>query len=137
MKNVNSLAYVVDTSILLLYFRKERNYLLIKNLFSQSKCNQTPLFASDITLMEVHYNLIREVGDEEAQKTLASMLKLPLKFVLISREILAIAAHYKARGKLSLADSIIAATAKEKDLPLLTKDPEFLQLKDEVKVEML
>lgn len=128
---------VFDTSILILYLKKEDKYLYVKKLLTEAKRAKTSFYVSDITYMEVLYYLIRNAGEEKANKILANFTKLPLSFEPISRSILTQGAHFKAKGKISLADSIIAATAKEKNVPLLTKDPEFLLLKDEIRVEVL
>ena len=128
---------VLDTSILILYLKKEEKYFYVKKLFTEAKRAKTCFYVSEITYMEVFYYSIRNAGEEKANKILANLIKLPLRFEPISRSILTAGARFKSRGKISLADAIIAATAKEKNLPLLTKNPEFLALKDEIKVELL
>ena len=81
--------------------------------------------------------MIRELGKDEVDKYLVSIQKLPITFIPITKEILSTAALFKAGGDISVTDAIIAATAQEKNLPLLTKNPEFKQLAREVKVEFL
>ena len=87
--------------------------------------------------MELEYGLIREQGSQKAQLTVAQVEKLVIEFISISRNILTIAARFKSKGSISLADAIIAATAKEKNLPLLTKNPKFVKLKDEIEIKFL
>lgn len=128
---------VLDTSILLLYLRQESGYKSVEELLVQAQKNKIALFSSDITLMEVYYQMIRELGKDEADKYLANIQKLPITFVAITKEILTIAALFKARGGISVADGIIAATAKVNNVPLLTKDPEFKLLAEELTIELL
>ncbi len=135
--NVNMQDMVFDTSILLLFFYKEEKYKKILRLLESASEGKIHIWTSEISLMEVHYKFIRILGEEVADNNLLSITELPLTFIPIDRNLLKIAAHFKALGGISLADAIIAATAKAKDLPLLTKDPEFLTLKNEIEVEML
>lgn len=134
---MNGSKLLIDTSVLLAWFHKEPQYIRVRKLLLKAQRGQTLLSASEITLMELLYVLIRDFGQSEAQKSLTTIENLPIKFIPITRNILVLAASYKSKGKISVADTIIAATAKEKDLPLLTKDPEFLVLKKEIKVEIL
>jgi uncharacterized protein len=46
-------------------------------------------------------------------------------------------ADFKARFKLSLADAFAAALAKEKKAELVTGDPEFKSLDQEIKIHWL
>ena len=47
------------------------------------------------------------------------------------------AADFKARFKMSLADAFAAALAKEKKAELVTGDPEFRPLHQEIKIHWL
>ena len=49
----------------------------------------------------------------------------------------ALAAEFKTRFKLSLADAFAAALAKEKKAELVTGDPEFKALEKEIKINWL
>jgi predicted nucleic acid-binding protein len=48
-----------------------------------------------------------------------------------------VAADFKARHKLSLADAFAAALAKERKAELITGDPEFKALEKEIKIGWL
>jgi predicted nucleic acid-binding protein len=48
-----------------------------------------------------------------------------------------LAADFKARHKISLADAFAAALAKERNTELVTGDPEFKPLEKEIKINWL
>ena len=62
------------------------------------------------------------------------MSKLDIERVESSKELGLIAGRLKANNRISFADSWIAATAKSYDATLVHKDPEFDQLKEEIKL---
>ncbi|MGH8021837.1 MAG: PIN domain-containing protein [Opitutaceae bacterium] len=62
---------------------------------------------------------------------------LPVLFVPAERGLADLAADFKARFKLSLADAFAAALAKEKKAELVTGDPEFKALEREIKITWL
>lgn len=137
MKNANMQATLFDTSILYALLHHELHYQRIEKLLSQAQKQLVSIHASEITLMELEYGLIREEGSEKAGLTMIRIEKLAIVFHPITRMVLKEAALIKAKGKISLGDAIIAGTAKVKNVPLLTTDPEFLRLKDEIKVVLL
>lgn len=128
---------VFDTSILLLFFNNEQGYKKIQKLLNLASVKKVKIIISEISLMEVYYKFIRILGEDLAEKKLTQVFELPLELIPIDQMILKFVAHFKAKGGISVADAIVAATAKVKNVPLLTKDPEFLRLKDEIKVELL
>ncbi len=66
------------------------------------------------------------------------MLKgLPIEFHPVHRPLADLAADYKARFKMSLADAFAAALAKEKKTELVTGDAEFKPLEKEIKINWL
>lgn len=128
---------VFDTSAIFVYLQNEAGHERIRNLLEKVKTKRLIAYISEISWMEIKYKLIQRGGGETADSVISNLEKTGIQFVPIDRTILYTAAAFKARGKISVADAIIAATAVEKNCPLLTKDPEFLLLKNEVKVEVL
>ena len=60
-----------------------------------------------------------------------------LRLFSVTRSLADLAADFKARHKLSLADAFAAALAKEKKAELVTGDPEFKALEKELKIQWL
>lgn len=80
--------------------------------------------------MEIFYIVWREEGEDAARHALRLIDSFALAWVSCEPNILEIAARIKAQGKISVADSWIAATAIACDATLIHKDPEFEPLKE-------
>jgi len=61
----------------------------------------------------------------------------PIEFHAADRRLADVAAGFKARFKISLADAFAAALAKERKAELVTGDPEFRALDKEIKIRWL
>jgi predicted nucleic acid-binding protein len=59
---------------------------------------------------------------------------LPIKFHQGTRELSDLAADFKSRFSISLADAFAAALAKALNAELVTGDPEFNALQGEIKI---
>jgi predicted nucleic acid-binding protein len=85
----------------------------------------------------VQYIVRRKDGDA-AWANIANELKaVPIEFHPATRRLADLAADFKTRFKLSLADAFAAALAKEKKAELVTGDPEFKALEKEIKIAWL
>jgi len=90
------------------------------------------------SLLEVVYVTQQERGVPEAERRYALLKVLPVTLLWTMDEpILLIAARFKARYRVSFADSIIAAYAAYHQATLLHKDPQFEALASELDVEAL
>jgi uncharacterized protein len=91
-----------------------------------------------IVLLEVHYITRQEVGDDEANRRLAMLKQAGSDIVWdVDESLLLSASSYKAAHRLSLADSLVAAYARQAGAVLLHKDPEFEVLGGSVKLKAL
>jgi predicted nucleic acid-binding protein len=61
----------------------------------------------------------------------------PIEFHPADRRLADLAADFKARYKISLADAFAAALAKDRKTELVTGDPEFKPLEKEIKIGWL
>jgi len=92
---------------------------------------------TEVNYAEVQY-IVRRKDGQAAWKTIAGELKAaPIDFHPATRALADIAADFKARFKISLADAFAAALAKEKKAELVTGDPEFKALEKEIKINWL
>ncbi len=83
------------------------------------------------------YSIVRKDGAEAWEEAAKILQGLPIEFHPASRELADLAAGYKARFKLSLADAFAAALAKEKKGELITSDPDYKVLEKEIKIGWL
>lgn len=116
---------VIDTSALLALRGNERGADYVEQILSDTRKKRGRVLLSFITRMEVLYIIQRAEGEEQAQHALRLIDSFPIEWITCEAAILNAAASLKARGKLSVADSWIAATAMVYGAVLVHRDPEF------------
>lgn len=126
--------YVLDTSAFFAFFDDEDGADIIQNLLEMSKNEIVKIFASFASYMEVFYVTYHDSGEETARYRIELMNKLSVDMINSNKELCLIAGHLKSNYKLSFADAWIAATALMFDAILVHKDPEFICLKDDIKM---
>lgn len=117
--------FVLDTSALLTLRSDEPGADRVEELLARAKRGSCQLFGSFMTRMELLYLICREEGEEAAHEALRLVQSFTLEWITCEPSILEIAARLKARGRLSVADSWIGATAISRQAVLIHKDPEF------------
>ncbi len=117
--------FVLDTSAFLTLRSDEPGADRVEDLLARAKRGSCQLFASFMTRMELLYLICREEGEEAAREALRLVESFTIDWITCEPSILEIAARLKARGRLSVADSWIGATAISRQAVLIHKDPEF------------
>ncbi len=92
---------------------------------------------TEVNYAEVQYMIRRKDGDAAWATVLNELKTAPIEFHPVTRRLADLAADYKARFKMSLADAFAAALAKEKKTELVTGDAEFKPLEKEIKIRWL
>ena len=128
---------VLDAHALLAFFRGEDAGVPVKELLHKAATADRPLHMTEVNYAEVKYMLLKKDGAEAWDQAEDVLKSLPLEFHPATRALADIAADFKARFKISLADAFAAALAKEKKAELVTGDPEFKPLEKEIKVVWL
>ena len=126
--------YVFDSSAFLTLFEKEDGVLTIRDLLFKALNDQIDIFASFVSYTEIFYTTYQREGEQIALQRFDMMNKLKIIRVDSSIELSLKAGKLKAIHKLSFADAWIAATALMLDAILVHKDPEFICLKDDIKM---
>jgi ribonuclease VapC len=96
-----------------------------------------PVHMTEVNYAEVQYIVRRKEGDAAWANIAADLVAAPIQFHSADRRLADLAADFKARFKMSLADAFAAALAKEKKAELFTGDPEFKALEKEIKIGWL
>jgi predicted nucleic acid-binding protein len=109
----------------------------VKRLLEEAQAQRVTLFISVINLGEVFYRIGQLKGEDEARKTLTEIHRLSLIVVSATDERVFAAAALKIRYRISYADAFAAATAVEVGAPLVTGDPELIQLQNDIQIEKL
>ena len=106
----------------------------VSDLLTHAAETETPAYLSVVNWGEVYYFSFRAGGRLAAERTLKNIDSLPIEIVPADRELTKIAAEFKVSNKMSYADTFAAALAKQKNARLVTKDREFKQVEDSIKI---
>ena len=118
--------YVLDTSAILAVLHGEDGYESVEEILRRAAVDEAVTVRIPfLALMEVEYQLLRELSMNDAQHWLNLVVSWPVHVVESFLEWRHIAAAVKSQGKLSLADAWMAALALLNDATLVHKDPEF------------
>ncbi len=133
MGSENKPLFLLDTSAWLTYMEDEEGADRIEEILRTGR-----ILLPFIVLLELYYISYREKGEDVANQRYALVKSLNVEILWYFDEpVLLTAGKFKALYRLSLADAIIAATAKIKSAILVHKDPEYEALKQEVNQEIL
>ncbi len=115
------MAYVLDTSALVSYFKDEAEAGQVEAVLRQ----QNDLLVPFMTLMEIRYVLRREYSLTRVERTIETLRSSGISIIESTPAWGVRAADVKSRGGLSLGDAWIASLALMHDAELVHKDPEF------------
>ena len=132
-----SAAQVLDSHALLRLLRDEPGAETVAAILEKAGLRDQPVHMTEVSYAEVQYIVRRKDGDAAWARIAEELRAAPIEFHPATRSLADLAAGFKARHKLSLADAFAAALAKEKRAELVTGDPEFRQIEREVKVRWL
>jgi ribonuclease VapC len=130
-------ALVLDSHALLAYFRGEEAALAVRELLHKAAAADRPVHMTEVNYTAIQYTLVKKDGPEAWAQAAEVLKSLPVEFHPADRGLADLAADFKARFKLSLADAFAAALTKARKAELVTGDPEFKALEKEIKVVWL
>ena len=128
---------VLDSFALLAFLRGEAGEEKIAALLERAGLRDEPLHMTEVNYAAVKYIVIRKDGQERWDEIAGELPALPIEFHSLTRSLADVAADFKARYKISLADAFAAALAKERKAELHTGDPEFKPLAKEIRIAWL
>lgn len=126
--------HVFDSYALLAYLRNEPGADRVQTLLEKAGGKGPNILMSDVNYAEVQYMTRRKSGEHSWDQVAAALETLPIEFIPINRDLADLAASFKTRHRLSLADAFAAALARHKKAGLVTGDREFKALEKEVKI---
>jgi len=130
-------APVLDSYALLAFLRDEPGGEAVGEILERAGQRDQPVAMTEANYAEVQYIIRRKDGDAAWTEIARELRSVPIEFHPITRRLADLAAEFKARHSLSLADAFAAALAKELKTALVTGDPEFKPLAGEVKIQWL
>lgn len=128
---------VFDSFALLAYLGGEPGGEAVQAALQRALRKESQALISLINLGEVLYITERELGLPEAQAVLAAIEQLPLRILPADKDAVLAAAHVKANYRMSYADAFAVAAAQSTGGTLLTGDPEFKLVEDEISIKWL
>lgn len=123
---------ILDTFALIAFFEDEPGADFVRELLLEAESKNIELAMTVVNLGEVWYSIARTVSAEQADATVQEIRGLSIEIINADWKLTHQAAIYKARGGISYADCFAAALAKLRKAEVITGDPEFQKLKDEV-----
>ena len=130
-------AKVFDSYALLALLRGEPGSESARQVLEKAAEKDAPVHMSEVNYAEVQYIIRRKEGDAIWKSIAAELVAAPIEFHPADRRLADLAADFKARFKISLADAFAAALAKEKKAELVTGDSGFKALEKEIKITWL
>lgn len=123
---------ILDTFALIAFFEDEPGADFVRELLLEAESRNIKLAMTVVNLGEVWYSIARTVSAEQADATVQEIRGMSIEIIDADWKLTHQAAIYKARGGISYADCYAAALAKLCKAEVITGDPEFQKLKDEV-----
>jgi ribonuclease VapC len=123
---------ILDTYALIAFFEDEPGADFVRGLLLEAETGGLKLAMSVVNLGEVWYAVARNVSSTKADAIIEEIQGMSIEIVDADWELTHQAAIYKAKGSLSYADCFAAALGKLRQAEIITGDPEFRKLKDEV-----
>ena len=120
-ESASSGGFLLDTSALFALIEDEPGADRVEELLRTGEA-LVPAIAG----LEVYYVTCQERGEDEADRRLALVKQLPVRWLSdLTDRVLIAAGRLKAAHRISLADAIIAGFAQDSDAVLVHKDPEY------------
>ena len=130
-------AQVLDSFALLRLLRDEPGAEAVSELLEKAGQRHQAVHMTDVNYAEVQYIVRRKDGEAAWHAIARELPAAPIEFHPTSRGLADLAADFKVRFKLSLADAFAAALARERKTDLVTGDPEFQPLESEIKINWI
>ena len=80
---------------------------------------------------------MRERGEVKAEEVLALIKMLPIQIINVDLDLTLIASRLKSKYPVAYADCFAAALANEKNAKVITGDPEFIKMEEEIRIEWI
>jgi len=131
---------VIDSWALIAFFEDEPAADEVEKLLIKAEAGTHKLLLCAVNWGEIYYSTMRKVSQAAAEHLASQIASLTIEIVGIDErnlELVRQAAIYKATRRLSYADAFAAALAKLAHAELVTGDPEFRQVENEIKVSWL
>lgn len=126
--------YVLDSYALIAFFEKEPGAHRVAAILRELMEQRARGYMSVIHWGEIYYYTMRVQGPEAAEKVRRQLQKYPILLVDADQEQTYKAARLKGRYRIAYADCFAAALSVSLKAPVVTGDPEFKKLSNEIPI---
>jgi predicted nucleic acid-binding protein len=130
-------AIVLDSWAVIAYLEGEASAPRVADHIADAHEYDIPLFISVVNAGEVWYIIARETSVTDADRSITELRHLGIAFIDADWTLAHEAGRFKSKHKMSFADCFAAALAKQKKALLLTGDPEFKQVEQQITINWL
>ncbi|MBI4670262.1 MAG: type II toxin-antitoxin system VapC family toxin [Chloroflexi bacterium] len=125
---------MLDSFAILALIQNEPGKETIAELVERAEANESTLLMSLINWGEILYTLEREQGVERLAKLKKAIEEFPISLTEVTRTRVESAAHIKSQHRVSYADAFAIALAQELGATIVTGDPEFKSVEQQVPI---
>jgi ribonuclease VapC len=130
-------AIVLDSWAVIAYLEDEPAAEKIADIMADAHEQGIPLLMTVVNAGEVWYIIARETSDADADRSIKQLRDLGIEFVDADWGLAHGAGYFKSRNRMSFADAFAAALAKHRKAHLITGDPEFKAVEQEINISWL
>ncbi len=127
----------MDSYAMIAFFEDEEGADKVGKILNVLMEKKARGFMSVINWGEIYYNAMREQGIEEAENIVTQLNKFPIQLIEADKRLTYEAAKLKARYTIAYADCFAAALSSMLKASLVTGDPEFHKLENEIDIEWI
>ena len=134
-----NISYVLDASAIFRFTDKEPGFDRVRDMLHQAAKGDIKLAISAVNWGEIMGALYKRIGALDAAKMqVSSLASLPITIVAVDKDLAEAAALLKCDFKITYADALAAALAREQDSTLVTADYDFKAISaGTIKIEFL
>lgn len=129
--------YVFDSYALIAFLEDEPGAETVESALREVVTQKARGYLSIINWGEVFYTVMREQGEETAEEVVRILGRYPFIVVDAGHALTKTAARLKGRYRIAYADCFAAALAIQHNATVLTGDPEFKCLEDQISVSWI
>lgn len=128
---------ILDSFALIAYLEREIGGEKVKEVLKEAERKKCTLLMSIVNWGEVYYSLYRSKGEDKAEESILILDQLPITLVLADRFQTYQASKLKDKYSVAFADCFASALALQNQSKVLTGDPEFKKLENEIEIEWI
>jgi predicted nucleic acid-binding protein len=129
--------FVLDSFAMIAFFEDEPGADRVEDILGLLIKKKAKGFMSTVNWGEIYYCTMREQGTEIAEKVINQFNKYPIQLVGADRELTYQAAKLKGQYRIAYADCFAAALSLRLQGPVVTGDPEFKKLEDNISIHWI